>query len=45
MYNYYRFNIERSFVVLLKEFIGRVERDTEEKYGIFQLLDNSDTMS
>ena len=44
MYVYYRFNLERSFVVLLKEFIGRVERETEEKYGISQLLDNSDTM-
>ena len=28
MYGYYRFNLGRSFVVLLKEFIDRVERDT-----------------
>ena len=44
MYGYYRFNLGRSFVVLLKEFIDSVERDTEEKYEIFQLLDDSDTM-
>ena len=45
MYVYYILNIGMSFLVLLKEFVGRVESDTEYKYGTFQLLDNSDTMS
>ena len=45
MYGYYRFNIGSIVLVLLMEFIGIVEMDTEEKYRIFKLLDNSDIMS
>ena len=45
MYDYYRFNSGRGFYVFVQEFIGRVEMDTVDKYGIFQLLNNSNTMS
>ena len=38
MYDNYRVNSGRNFVVFIQEFIGRVEMDTVEKYGIFQLL-------
>ena len=30
-----RFSIGKGFLVLLKEFIGRVQRDSEDKYDIF----------
>ena len=44
MYGYYIINYGRIFGVLLKEFFGRVERYTEEKCGVFQLLYILDTL-
>ena len=37
-----RFNLGKSFIMLLKDFLGGVERNTEDKYGIFQLFVKSD---
>ena len=42
IYRDYGINLGNIFLILLKEFLGRVEINTEDKYGIYQLFVKSD---